>query len=271
VASKSITNAGLSVIDFEGYPSSVAITTQYAAQGPTFDGATILVQNVSLNPPFPPHSGTDVVFDVTGAINVTFRAPVSSAGGYVTGNQVITLRCYNKAGTQVGTDALPAANFLGANTGVAPNYFLGVQAPGIVSCLLQDHGNTFTLDDFTFDPTSSGRLPKAFNRHTAVVLGTREICSGDDIPPGYVVVDAEVTIDCSFGLSTSHPPIASVVEGYADKYIGYQMGICADQPVPAGWQVINPNPPSSLQHHCKLDGVTSFPVPGNTLIIKRVS
>jgi hypothetical protein len=44
----------------------------------------------------------------------------------------------------------PAANYVGAGTGVSPNYFLEVTAAGISRCTFSDGGNTFTIDDFTF-------------------------------------------------------------------------------------------------------------------------
>jgi hypothetical protein len=140
-------------IDFEGITGPV--TNQFASYGVTFSGAAILIQNVSLNPPFPPHSGTNVIFNSQptgsegGFIQLDFAPAVTSAGAFVTGNSVITMTCYDGA-TVAGSESLPAANFIGAGGETPPNMFLSVSAAQITRCRFADSGNSFTLDDVTF-------------------------------------------------------------------------------------------------------------------------
>src|SRR5687768_6739827 len=76
---------------------SGAVTDQYGALGVTFEGAAIAQRDVNLHPAFPPRSGTKLIVDDSpagGIVSVSFANAVSSAGGYVTGNRIITLRCY---------------------------------------------------------------------------------------------------------------------------------------------------------------------------------
>jgi len=146
--------SGPTIIDFDDLPDVTPVTNQYQSLGVTFSGATILRQGSSLNPPFPPRSGSNVVYDdpaAGGVITANFANAVSSGGGYITGNRPITLRCFNAQGDLLGTSALAAANYIGAGTGLSPNILLKVTAPGITRCTFNDTGNTFTLDDFTFD------------------------------------------------------------------------------------------------------------------------
>jgi hypothetical protein len=143
------------VLDFEGLTDLTVLTNQYASQGVTFDGATILK-----SPPgnldsahFPPRSGTGVIFDwdstFNGAMTLTFTSPVSRAGGYVTGNTPIALTCFNGA-IPLGSASTPGANYVGAVPAFPPNHFLEVRSPGITKCTFNDHGNSYTVDDFTF-------------------------------------------------------------------------------------------------------------------------
>ncbi len=139
---------GATVIDFEGFGCFTSITNQYAALGVTFSSATILTLPPCLNAAFPPHSGIGVIFDSpTGTITANFSVPVVRAGGYVTGNRVVTLECFDAANVSLGTASTPGPNFL---PGGPPNIFLEVVSPGIDRCEFRDGGNTYTVDDFSF-------------------------------------------------------------------------------------------------------------------------
>jgi hypothetical protein len=142
-------------LDFEGFADLTVVTDQYASQGVTFTGATILNDGGSLNSEFfPPRSGKGVLFDwdlgFGGTMTVNFTTPVNRAGGYVTGNAVITLSCFDGAGSPVGSASLPGANYVGSSTGLPPNLLLEVRSPGIARCTFTDHGNSYTVDDFFF-------------------------------------------------------------------------------------------------------------------------
>jgi len=142
------------VLNFEGFPDFTVVTNQYISQGVTFTGATILTAGVSLNPAFPPRSGTAVIFDFdlsfAGLMTATFTSPVTRASGYITGNTVITLTCFDGANNLLGSASTPGANFVTAGTGFPPNLLLQVTSPGIAKCTFNDHGNSYTVDDFTF-------------------------------------------------------------------------------------------------------------------------
>ena len=132
----------------------VAVTDQFTFLGVTFTSATTLEQGGQLDPAFPPHSGTAVIFDSpTSTITTDFSPTACSAGGYITGNIAITVSCFDAAGNLLGTEATPGANYLGASTGLSPNLFIGIDPPGatgISQCTFAGAGNTFTMDDFTF-------------------------------------------------------------------------------------------------------------------------
>jgi hypothetical protein len=139
------------VINFEGLASGTVVTNQYAAQGVTFSGAQILTAGVSLNSSFPPQSGSNVVFDFSnGIITVTSANGWSSAGGYITGNTAITLDAFDSSNNLLGSVSTPGANYIGNNNNLSPNIFLNLSFANIAYVEFHDHGNSFTLDDFTF-------------------------------------------------------------------------------------------------------------------------
>jgi hypothetical protein len=143
-------------LDFEGFADLTVISDQYGSQGVTFTGATIL--NAGFPPYnsalFPPRSGKGVLFDwdleFGGTMTATFTTPVTRVGGYVTGNTVITLTCFDGTGNSLGSASLPGANYVGSPTGLPPNILLEVRSPGIARCTFTDHGNSYTVDDFFF-------------------------------------------------------------------------------------------------------------------------
>jgi hypothetical protein len=145
--------AGATVIDFEGFECYTSIANQYAGLGVTFSGATILTLPPCLNPYFPPHSGMGVIYDwPTGTIGANFSTPVIRAGGYVTGNTVVTLECFDGSNVSLGTASLPGANYVGNPGSLPQNIFLEIVSPRIARCEFRDGGNTFTVDDFSFVP-----------------------------------------------------------------------------------------------------------------------
>ncbi len=146
------------VIDFEGLAASTIITNQYLGLGASFTApeATILTLGGSLNPAFPPFSGINVIFDTTGqggSIRIDAAGPEwTMAGGYVTGNLVVMITAYDSMGNSLGSSSTQGPNYIGAGTGFAPNEFISVSAPNIAYIEFMDGGNTYTVDDFTFQP-----------------------------------------------------------------------------------------------------------------------
>ena len=81
-------------IDFEDLTDSTSVTTQYA--GLSFANATVITAGISLNEfEFPPHSGTNVVFDDGGSLSITFDNPVSYVAGYLTYEAAVSLKAFD--------------------------------------------------------------------------------------------------------------------------------------------------------------------------------
>jgi hypothetical protein len=145
------------VIDFESLADYEVVDDQFLALGADFGGtASILQAGASLNSAYPPNSGINVIYDDpylgTGIIRVdAVGSPWAMAGGYVTGNTDVTLTAYASDGTVLGSASTGGANYIGAGTGLLPNIFLSVAVPGIAYVEFNDSGNTYTVDDFTFE------------------------------------------------------------------------------------------------------------------------
>lgn len=89
-------HAGVITYDFDGIADGTALTGQYA--GLHFAHATVLRAGISLNETaFPPHSGTGVVYDDGGAIEITFDTLASSVSGYFTYSEGLTFSAYDSA------------------------------------------------------------------------------------------------------------------------------------------------------------------------------
>lgn len=149
--------ADMTVIDFEDLAAWTIVDDQYLGLGADFNGdATIGVQGVNLSSIYPPHSGTTVAVDNPGG-DGTIRVDSVGlewlmAGGYVTGMLDVTLTAYDSGGNILGTDNTGGANYIGAGTGLPPNIFLSVSGANIAYVEFTDGGNTYTLDDFSFEP-----------------------------------------------------------------------------------------------------------------------
>jgi hypothetical protein len=156
VAISAQTTRAAVVIDFDSHPEGVDLSTEYSGLGASFSGAEIVTQGSNLSSLYPPVSGTNVVFNYlnSGVIRVDSVGPDwSSAGGYITGNVSITLTAFASDNSVLGAVATGGANYIGAGS---PNIFLSVAAPNISYVTFSDHSNTFTLDNFTFQPNAAG-------------------------------------------------------------------------------------------------------------------
>ena len=147
-------------IDFETLPdgSSIAdgtpLTTQYP--GLTFTNTTVISAGISLNEfEFPPHSGTNVVFDDGGPITIDFGAPITSFSGYFTYLEPITLAGLDASDVEVASalSAYSTNDALFGDPGSNPNEFLSLGFAGGVSEVTitgDPLGDSFTLDDVTY-------------------------------------------------------------------------------------------------------------------------
>ena len=147
-------------IDFEGLADLTPVNTQYSGLGVEFLGSTILTAGISLNEfEFPPNSGTNVVYDESGPILLTFSAPVLNAGGYFTYLSPVTLTAYDSLLNMVGTmsSAYSSNMALSGDLGSSPNEFLQIAFAGGISSLELSGdilGSSFVLDNFTAKPSS---------------------------------------------------------------------------------------------------------------------
>ena len=140
-------------LGFDDLPDGASVGAAYkASYGVTFSGATVLTAGGSLNSPYIPRSGTRVVYDPSGMIEVTFDTPVIRAGGYVTGRVAVALTCYKENGSAVGSAGTPGANYGGSGTGLPLNLPVFVEGVSMKRCRFfgAAGGNSFTIDDFTF-------------------------------------------------------------------------------------------------------------------------
>jgi hypothetical protein len=139
-------------LNFDSFPDSTHLTTQYSLLGITFSQATVSTAGISLNEfDFPPHSGASVVFDDSSPITLTFSAPTSFVGGYFTYLQPLTIDAFGSGG-QLLASATSAFSANDVSSGNPPNEFLSVSALGIadVSITASPTGSSFTLDDLSF-------------------------------------------------------------------------------------------------------------------------
>jgi hypothetical protein len=174
------TPAFATLLDFEGFPDSTQITTQYP--GFTFSQATVLTAGISLNEfEFPPHSGSNVVFDDGGPMVIQFATPFASVGGYFTYLEPLTLTAFDASNNEIGSVTSLFLNnlALSGDPGSSPNEFLSLNIPTGISSLIiagDPAGSSFVLDDFTAtpEPTSMVLLLTVF-AGVAVATRTRRI------------------------------------------------------------------------------------------------
>ncbi|MHA2374634.1 MAG: DUF7507 domain-containing protein [Candidatus Thorarchaeota archaeon] len=132
-------------ITFEGLGHYQDVGAYYP--GITFTGATCLVKPDYNWIEYPPHSGTTVVFDITGGtgvIRIDFDFTVSLVGAWFTTYMGVYIEAYDM------WDNLLDATSVSPNVGTID--YAEVVASGIKYVLIHDTGNTFTMDDLTYVP-----------------------------------------------------------------------------------------------------------------------
>ena len=147
-------------LDFEGFPDSTILTTQYP--GVTFTNAIILTAGISLNEfEFPPYSGVNVASDNGGPITIDFANPITSFGGYFTYLEPLTLDGFNASDAEVASavSAYSTNDALFGDPGSSPNELIQLSfADGISSVTIAGDplGGSFTLDDATYTTAHAG-------------------------------------------------------------------------------------------------------------------
>jgi PEP-CTERM motif len=135
-------------LTFEGFTHLQVLSTQYA--GINFQGATVLTKDLGLNPLYPPKSGSNVVYNPTGPMELLFSNSLSFFEGYFTYSSGLMVQGFDVNGILVASsNGLFAANQIGS--GNTPNELVGINAAGIRRVVITGgSGNNFTLDDARF-------------------------------------------------------------------------------------------------------------------------
>lgn len=181
-----IVSATTVIIDFEGLSDSTSVTNQFS--GLLLSNATVLTAGISLNEfEFPPHSGSNVVFDDGGPISILFSVPVISFGGYFTYGTQLTLSAQDTFDNPLPLVLSAFANNegLSGDLGSSPNEFLEVSYLGGISGLTitgDPSGGSFTLDDATITTPNATSVPEPgtasliFLGGLAVLVARRRLC-----------------------------------------------------------------------------------------------
>ena len=149
---------GAVTIDFEGLVDSTPVTNQYLASYLSFSNATVLTAGISLNEwEFPPHSGTNVIFDDGGPMTIDFTIAYLDFEAYFTYLTPLTLSFYDTSNNLIGTvsSAFFSNTALTGDPGSTPNELLSfAYAGGIGSVTITGDlsGSSFTMDDFSGTP-----------------------------------------------------------------------------------------------------------------------
>jgi len=163
VFSSSVSAAPIT-IDFDNLSELDSVTTQYA--GVTFTDATVLTAGSTVNEiEFPPHSGSNVVFDDGGPMTLSFSAPIYSFTGFFTYGTALTLSAFDGANNLLSsvTSAFGSNDAAFGDPGSSPNELLSFASlTGISSILISGDlaGGSFVLDDVSFDSSRPTGVPE---------------------------------------------------------------------------------------------------------------
>ncbi len=162
--------AGASVIDFETFSDSQAVTNQIA--GVLLSSTVVLSAGLSLNDfEFPAHSGKNVAIDDIGPIWMRFASPLAAFSGYFTYITPVTVDAFDASFNLLAsvTSAFSSNRALSGDPGSVPNEFLEVTSASKISMIrisgLPD-GSSFALDDVALTP----RIPEPATM-TLLLLG----------------------------------------------------------------------------------------------------
>jgi hypothetical protein len=146
--------ANTTIITFDGLNDSDSVTTQFADL--TFSHSRVLTSGISLNEfEFPPKSGSNVVFDDGGPIDITFAIPINDFSAFFTYSRPLTLQGLDAGNAVIATaTSLFSTNLaISGNPGSSPNESLHVAGPAGISRILitgDVSGGSFTMDNVTY-------------------------------------------------------------------------------------------------------------------------
>jgi hypothetical protein len=92
-----------------------------------------------------------------------FNGTAIALSGYVTANGNMTLTANDSFGPVLGTASTSGADYVGSGKGLAPNMLLSVGVVNVAYAGFTDSGNTYTVEDLTFQSIPAPR---------AVLLGS---------------------------------------------------------------------------------------------------
>ena len=168
-------------LDFEGFPDSTILTTQYP--GVSFSNAIILTCGISLNEfEFPPHSGVNVVSDNGGPMSIMFATPVTSFSGYFTYAEPLTIDAYDASSNLLTSTMSAYSNneAMSGDPGSSPNEFLQLTSTtGMLDVTITGDplGGSFVLDDATYVTPSLATPEPVFTPVIGVMVLLAVLCS----------------------------------------------------------------------------------------------
>jgi hypothetical protein len=155
--------AQLIQIDFEGLADGTPVTNQFP--GVDFSDATVISAGISLNElEFPPHSGTNVVFDDGGPLALTFLTPALSFDGFFTYTTSLTIAPFDESNNALSVVSSAFSSNI-VSSGNSPNEELSASFAGGISRIVitgDPAGSSFTLDDVSinFAPQTGPAVPE---------------------------------------------------------------------------------------------------------------
>jgi hypothetical protein len=178
-------------ITFEGWPDGTVLTTQYP--NVDFNGAVVLTAASAggslLDSVYPPHSGTNVIYDPNGPLTLTFSSPVEFVNGYFTYAYGLTMTAYDSSNNVLATaqQANPSIpyNTLDPSdpTGPTPNELIGITltTPSISTVVISNalDPNLYgyiTADDISF--TGSVNLNPVPEPSSLILMGAAFLVGG---------------------------------------------------------------------------------------------
>ena len=150
------------LIDFDSLSDGDSITNQLAGQGVTFQNAIALTAGLSLNEfEFPPFSGSSVLGDNGGPIIILFSALQSMVFANFTYATPVTIEAFGATNVSLGmVSSAPgcASNRQLTGTAGCPSNeqltLLGIGSIARITITASPGGNSFALDDLTFEAAS---------------------------------------------------------------------------------------------------------------------
>jgi hypothetical protein len=154
-------HAAIITIDFETLTEGISVDAAFDPDV-TFSNAVVLTAGSSLNEiDFPPHSGTNVVFDSGSPIRLDFADPVSSFSAFFTYATAVTLQFYDFSSTLLGAVSSVADNNTTSGTGLTNELLAGAFAgTSFVTITGAASGSSFVLDDVVFETIENQAVPE---------------------------------------------------------------------------------------------------------------